>query len=130
MSSGPHRPIGPVTTVVQQETSVLLAHPALRPDRLIEALRRELSALATVKGAWLMLASRADEPQQTWMLGVEQDGSWTDVQAALGRAIRLNDLDGKPLDAIEIGRSELADTLRTGLAILKRRGGFRAWLGF
>lgn len=109
------------TSIIQTETSVMLGHPARRPEALLAALRRELSARPGVTGAWLKLALRADEPSQTWMLGVETSGAWTDVQQALGRAIRLDDLEGKPLDAMQVGSSSTSDALRDGIPVLKRR---------
>ncbi len=62
--------------VITEREDVLLAHPKQRPDALIEALGRELGAVGTVSGAWLMLAMRAGAKDQSWMLGVEHSGSW------------------------------------------------------
>lgn len=100
----------------------MLAHPSRRPDALLAAIRCELSGTEGVNEAWLMLAIRADQPGPTWMLGVGTTGPWSAVQQALGRAMRMEDLDGKPLDAVQMDGSTLSDTLRGGIPVLKKRG--------
>lgn len=106
---------GPRTITIEKPDQVLLAHPKETPVDLIEALGRELQAVKSVQGAWLMLAMRAGE--QNWMLGVDHDGSWQDVRAAIGRAITGDVLGGRMLDALPLAGSSLAATLRTGIPI-------------
>lgn len=106
---------GPQTVTIEQPEQVLLAHPKETPVDLIEALGRELKAAKSVQGAWLMLAMRAGE--QNWMLGVDHDGSWQDVRAAIGRAITGDVLGSRMLDALSLEASSLASSLRTGIPI-------------
>jgi hypothetical protein len=108
---------GPQTVVVDKPTQVLLAHPKEKPKALIAALARELASVKGVRGAWLMLASRADRPEQTWMLGVDHSGDWNDVRAALGRALAGDALAGRLLDAVPLDDGSLSATLRTGIPI-------------
>jgi hypothetical protein len=105
----------PQTITIETPEQVLLAHPKETPVALIEALGRELGNVRSVQGAWLMLAMRAGE--QNWMLGVDHDGSWQDVRAAIGRAITGDVLGGRMLDALPLEGSSLASTLRTGIPI-------------
>ena len=104
---------GPRTITVERPEQVLLAHPKEIPVDLIAGLGRELNAVKSVH--WLMLAMRAGE--QNWMLGVDHDGSWQDVRAAIGRAITGDVLGDRMLDALPLKGSSLASTLRTGIPI-------------
>jgi hypothetical protein len=115
---------GVVTETVETPTKILLGHPAERPEALIAALARELGALGQVKAAYLLLAHRADKPEPSWLLGVDQDGDWNEVRAAIGRAVAGDILKGRALDAQPLSRSALAQDLRGGIPILapKRRG--------
>ena len=106
---------GPQTITIEKPEQVLLAHPKEMPVDLIEALGRELQTVKSVQGAWLMLAMRAGD--QNWMLGVDHNGSWQDVRAAIGRAITGDVLGGHMLDALPLEGSSLAPTLRTGIPI-------------
>ena len=115
---------GPRTVVEAAGDQVLLAHPSEIPDDLIKSLGRELGAVSSVRGAWLMLAMRAGQSEQSWILGVDHDGSWQDVQAAVNRAIAGNVLKGRMLDALPLEGSSLASTLRTGIAITADKRGF------
>src|SRR5690242_13186796 len=58
---------------------LLLAHPKETPTDLIASLAREFSATPAVRGAWLMLAMRAGQSEQSWMLGVDHKGQWQTV---------------------------------------------------
>ncbi len=115
---------GPQTIVTEKSQQVLLGHPSEIPVALIEALSRELGALETVKGAWLLLALLPGNAEQSWMLGVDQTGAWQDVQDAIGRALTGDILKGRILDAVPIERSSLASTLRTGIPVTAARRGF------
>ena len=106
---------GPQALTIEQPEQVLLAHPREIPADLIDALGRELKAVTSVQGAWLMLAMRGGE--QGWMLGIDHNGSWPDVRAAIGRAIAGDVLGGMMLDALPLEGSSLASTLRTGIPI-------------
>jgi SseB protein C-terminal domain/SseB protein N-terminal domain len=115
---------GPRTIVADKPTQVLLAHPKEEPAALIAALARELGSIKTVRGAWLMLATRTDQPEQTWMLGIDHAGDWDDVRAAIGRAVAGDGLQGRMLDAMPLDSSSLSDTLRTGIPITPAKRGF------
>jgi hypothetical protein len=115
---------GPQTTVIEEPEQVLLGHPKKIPDALIAALGKEFGAVPAIKGAWLMLAQRAHEPEQTWMLGVDTDGPWPDVQQAVGRAAKGDVLDGRLLDVMKIDDGEVSSTLRTGIPIAAPKRGF------
>jgi hypothetical protein len=113
-----------ITLPVGEE--LLLGHPSDVPDELISALSREFSVEKSIRGAWLMLAARAGHPDQTWMLGVDHKGSWSNVLAAINRAVAGNVLKGRPLDAVPLESSSLASTLRTGIPIpAAKRGLFQ-----
>jgi hypothetical protein len=111
-----------ITLPVGEE--LLLGHPSDVPDELIAALSREFSAEKSIRGAWLMLAARAGHPDQTWMLGVDHAGSWSNVLAAINRAVAGQVLKGRPLDAVPLESSSLASTLRTGIPIPAVKRGF------
>ena len=115
---------GPQTTVTQAPENILLAHPKEIPTDLIEALAREFAGLTSVRGAWLMLAMRAGQSEQSWMLGVDHKGDWQDVRAAIGRAVAGDVLKGRLLDALPLAGSSLAPTLRTGIPITAAKRGF------
>jgi hypothetical protein len=91
---------------------------------LIEALARELDDVKSVQGAWLMLAMRAGESEQSWMLGVEHHGSWQDVREAISRSLVGDILGGRMLDAMPLDGSSVAVTLRTGIPVTAAKGGF------
>ena len=109
-------------TITTQTSEILLAYPKEIPTDLIEALAREFAVVKSVSGAWLMLATRGGE--QSWMLGVDHEGSWQDVRDAIGRAVAGDILDGRMLDALPLEGSLLAVTLRTGIPITAAKRGF------
>ena len=113
---------GPRTIVTDKPQQVLLGHPRQIPVALIEALGRELGAVKTVNGTWLMLAMLPGNTEQSWMLGVDHTGAWQDVQDAIGRAIAGDVLEGRILDAVALEGSSLASTLRTGIPIAAKGG--------
>jgi hypothetical protein len=114
---------GAETITIPAGEQLLLGHPSDVPDELIAALSREFGAVKSIRGAWLMLAARAGHAEQSWMLGVDHEGSWSNVLAAINRAVAGNVLKGRPLDAVPLEGSSLASTLRTGIPIpaVKRR---------
>jgi hypothetical protein len=115
---------GPQTTVIEEPEQILLGHPKQIPNALIAALAREFSAVPSIKGAWIMLAHRAHEAEQSWMLGVDYDGPWPDIQQAVGRAVKGDVLDGRLLDVMKINDGEVSSTLRTGIPIVAPKRGF------
>jgi hypothetical protein len=115
---------GARTVTTQAPQQIMLAHPAEIPTPLIEALSRELDDVKSVQGAWLMLAMRAGENEQSWMLGVEHNGSWQDVREAISRALVGDILGGRMLDAMPLDGSSVAVTLRTGIPVTAAKGGF------
>jgi len=115
---------GPQVQVADASQQVLLAHPKDKPVALIEALGRELGAVKAVRGAWLMLAMRAGQPDQSWMLGVDQSGDWDDVRAAIGRAVTGGVLQGRMLDAMPLDSGSISSTLRSGIPVIVKRGFF------
>ena len=112
----------PQTVTTQAPEQIMLAHPKEIPTALIEALAREFAPVKSVAGAWLMLAMRGGE--QSWMLGVDHNGSWQDVRDAIGRAISGDILGSRMLDAMPLEGSSLAATLRTGIPITAAKRGF------
>ena len=115
---------GAETITIPAGEQVMLGHPSDVPNELIAALSREFSAEKSIRGAWLMLAARSGHPDQSWMLGVDHEGSWSIVLAAINRAIAGNVLKGRPLDAVPLESSSLASTLRTGIPIPAAKRGF------
>jgi SseB protein N-terminal domain/SseB protein C-terminal domain len=115
---------GPQAVTTQVPQQVMLAHPSEIPTALIEALAREFAAVKSVRGAWLMLAMRGGESEQSWMLGVDHGGAWQDVRDAIGRALVGDILGGRMLDAMPLDGSSLAATLRTGIPVTAAKGGF------
>jgi len=115
---------GSQTVTTQAPQQIMLAHPAEIPAALIEALARELDDVKSVQGAWLMLAMRAGESEQSWMLGVEHHGSWQDVREAISRSLVGDILGGRMLDAMPLDGSSVAVTLRTGIPVTAAKGGF------
>ena len=115
---------GAETITLPVGEQLLLGHPSDVPEELIAALSREFGAEKSIRGAWLMLAARAGQPAQTWMLGVDHEGSWSNVLAAINRAVAGNILKGRPLDAVPLEDSSLASTLRTGIPIPAVKRGF------
>ena len=112
----------PQTITTQAPEQILLAHPRELPADLIEALAREFAGVKSVRGAWLMLATRGGE--QSWMLGVDCKGPWQEVRDAIGRAIVGDVLGGRMLDALPLEGSSLAGILRTGIPLIAAKSGF------
>jgi hypothetical protein len=114
----------PQTELITEPQQVLLAHPSERPDALIAALSREFSALDNVSAAWLLLAMRAGQPGQNWMLGVEHTGNWDNVRGAIGRAVQGGVLGDRLLDAMPLDGESFSMSLRGGIAIPLKKPGF------
>ena len=115
---------GPQTITTQAPEQIMLAHPKEIPTDLIEALAREFAIVSSIRGAWLMLAQRASEPDQIWMLGVDHKGSWQDVRDAINRAVVGDILGGRVLDAMPLDGSEFSVTLRSGIPVTAAKRGF------
>jgi hypothetical protein len=115
---------GPQTRITAAPEKVLLVHPGEIPEALIAALRSELGAIKSVRGAWLMLAMRAGQPERSWKLGVDHDGSWDDIRSAIGRAVAGDVLKGRILDAMPLDDGSLSSTLRTGIPVIAVNRGF------
>jgi hypothetical protein len=115
---------GPQAVTTQAPQQIMLAHPSEIPTALIEALAREFAGVKSVRGAWLMLAMRGGEAEQSWMLGVDHTGAWLEVRDAIGRAIVGDILGGRVLDAMPLDGSSLAVTLRTGIPVTAAKRGF------
>jgi hypothetical protein len=114
---------GPATEVIQKAEQVLLSHPDKVPTKLVAALGRELGALKSVRGAWLMQAMRSIKGEPSWMLGVDNLGSWQDVQAAIGRALAGGKLLDRELDAMPLDHGAISLNLRTGIPVVAPKGG-------
>jgi hypothetical protein len=114
----------PQAVTTQAPQQIMLAHPKEIPSALIEALAREFADVKSVRGAWLMLAMRGGEAEQSWMLGVDHTGAWQEVRDAIGRAIVGDILGGRVLDAMPLDGSSLAVTLRTGIPVTAAKPGF------
>lgn len=123
MLAGDFELSGPQAVTTQAPQQIMLAHPSDIPAALIEALARELAAVKSVRGAWLMLAMRGGESEQSWMLGVDHSGAWQDVRDAISRALVGDILGGRMLDAMPLDGSSLAVTLRTGIPVTAAKGG-------
>lgn len=103
---------------------ILLGNPKVRPEDLIAALAKELATVKAVQGAWLMLAKIEGQSDQSWMLGVDHNGDWPGVCAAVSRAMAEGALKGKFLDVVPLEQSSLAPTLRTGIPVIAAKRGF------
>jgi hypothetical protein len=114
---------GPDTEIIQKAEQVLLSHPADVPKKLVAALGRELGALKSVRGAWLMQAMRGNQKEPSWMLGVDNMGNWQDVQAAIGRALAGGQLLDRELDAMPLDHSPISINLRTGIPVVAAKSG-------
>jgi hypothetical protein len=57
------------------------------------------------------------------MLGVDNIGSWQDVQAAIGRALADGRLLDRELDAMPLDHSPISINLRTGIPVVAAKGG-------
>jgi hypothetical protein len=105
--------------VAPRLSRVELGLPFTKPDALIERLQRALGPLAEVRAAHLMLAQREGRAAATWLLGVETDGPWPDVQSAIHDSLQGYDFSDRSLDVMPI---EAADSpLRAGVSILAER---------
>jgi len=113
---------GAATEVIQKPEQMLLSHPSDKPTKLIAALKRELGALKSVRGAWLMQAMRAGQSEPSWMLGVDNLGSWQDVQAAISRALAGGGLLDRTLDAMPLDNSPISLNLRAGIPVVAAGG--------
>lgn len=114
----------PQTVTTTAPEQIMLVQPKEIPAALIEALAREFAGLKALRGAWLMLAQRSGQSEQSWMLGVDYPGPWLEVRDAISRALVGDILGGRMLDAMPLDGSPIAVTLRTGIPVTAARGGF------
>ncbi len=112
--------------VVAKSEPILLAHPAERPEALIRALSAALGARREVKGAWLLLAHRTSEPDQSWIVGVDHEGPWEPISKTIGEVVAHTDLRGRVLNATPLQDNSFGRSLRAGIPIVapKKRGLF------
>jgi hypothetical protein len=92
------------------------------PTDLIAALAREFASVKSIRGAWLMLATRGGE--QGWMLGVDHKGSWQDVRDAIGRAVAGDILGGRDARRDAARRQRDLSHLAHRNSHHRRQGGF------
>jgi hypothetical protein len=97
---------------------ILLSHPKEIPAELIAALAREFASTSTVRGAWLLMAMGTGRDAPSWMLGIDQNGSWQTVLDAITRAVSGDMLKGRVLDAMPLDGSQMSATLRGGIPIM------------
>lgn len=88
----------PVRITIEKETQIMLGVPKERPDALLAALTRPLSAESRIREAWLALAHWPDEDRWAWYLDVRTAMSANDVGAMLAEAIKLTGETGLTLD--------------------------------
>jgi len=111
----------PHSEVVAKDEKILLGHPAERPEALIQALAQALGVRPEVKGAWLLLAHRASEPEPTWLLGVDHDGDWEPISRVIGEVVSHTDLGGKTISATPLNDNTLGPRLRGGIPVVAPR---------
>jgi hypothetical protein len=88
----------PVRITIEKETQIMLGVPKERPDALLAALTRSLSAESRIREAWLALAHWPDEDRWAWYLDVSTAMSADDVGAMLAEALKLTGETGLMLD--------------------------------
>lgn len=88
----------PVRITIEKETQIMLGVPKERPDALLAALTRSLSAESRIREAWLALAHWPDEDRWAWYLDVRTAMSADDVGAMLAEALKLTGETGLMLD--------------------------------
>ena len=116
---------GPQAVTTQAPQQIMLAHPKRNPHRLDRGARRANSlTVKSVRGAWLMLAMRGGEAEQSWMLGVDHTGAWQEVRDAIGRAIVGDILGGACSTPCRSTAVHSPSTLRTGIPVTAAKRGF------
>lgn len=88
----------PVRITIEKETQIMLGVPKERPDALLAALTRSLSAESRIREAWLALAHWPDKDRWAWYLDVRTAMSADDVGAMLAEALKLTGETGLMLD--------------------------------
>ncbi|MDQ0465086.1 hypothetical protein QO010_002870 [Caulobacter ginsengisoli] len=99
---------------------VLVGRPANTPVELVNRLNIELDPLTEVAEAFLAVTWRPGEAGSAWLLGVRSVGLWSAVQAAVDKAVQGYDFD-RPLQLVDLEKSDLADVLRLEIAVVKPR---------
>jgi hypothetical protein len=88
--------------VIEEDTRVLLAQPAERPEALLEAVRAFLARRPAAKRAWLALMTvPSQDPEPHLVIGVEADG---DVDALLGEIgnVAADTSPAGPVDLMQV----------------------------
>lgn len=98
---------------------LLVARPKQAPEALVRALSAALAAHKGVRGAWLMAAKRASETEPTWLVGVDIDGPWAPISAAIRKVAATADLGDRILTATEVKDDTLGRALRGGIPIFE-----------
>ena len=88
----------PTRITIQKDTQIMLGAPKERPEALLAALTRPLSADHRVREAWLALAHWPEEDRWSWYLDVRTAMSGDDVAAMLAEAFQLTSETGLTLD--------------------------------
>jgi hypothetical protein len=88
--------------VIEEDTRVLLAQPAERPEVLLEAVRAFLARRPAAKRAWLALMTvPSQDPEPHLVIGVEADG---DADALLGEIgnVAADTSPAGPVDLMQV----------------------------
>jgi hypothetical protein len=79
----------PVGFTVQEDTEIMLGVPRERPEALLTALGRSLSAESRIREAWLALAHWPGQDERSWYLDVRTTMAADEVSAMLGEAFQF-----------------------------------------
>jgi hypothetical protein len=92
--------------VIEEQTQVLLAQPAERPEALIAGVRKFLETRPAAKRAWLALMHiPTQDPQPHLVIGVEADGDAETLLAEVGNVAYETSPSG-PVDVMRVTAGE------------------------